>query len=122
MHILLINPPYHSLTSLYGVGAQTPLGLLWVGGALIDAGHKVGLLDAEALRLTVSDVVRRAQAFRPDVIMTGHAGSTGAGDTGQNWPQDAIAICDGAAAAMTRARLPGLKNQSRGIMPSRARK
>ena len=41
MRILLINPPYHSLTSLYGVGAQTPLGLLWIGGALIDAGYEV---------------------------------------------------------------------------------
>jgi anaerobic magnesium-protoporphyrin IX monomethyl ester cyclase len=76
MRILLVNPPYHSLTSLYGVGAQTPLGLLWVGGALIDAGHEVGLLDAEARRFTVIDVVERAVAIRPDVIMSGHAGST----------------------------------------------
>ncbi len=76
MRILLINPPYHSLTSLYGVGAQTPLGLLWIGGALIDAGHDVRLLDAEALRLSAEDIVPRAAEFRPDLIMTGHAGST----------------------------------------------
>ena len=76
LKILIINPPYHSLTSLYGVGAQTPLGLLWVGGALIDAGHEVSLLDAEALRLDVAEVIRRAAAFRPGLIMTGHAGST----------------------------------------------
>ena len=76
MRILVVNPPYHSLTSLHGVGAQTPLGLLWVGGALIDAGHGVGLLDAEARRLGVDDVVEETVAFRPDIIMTGHAGST----------------------------------------------
>jgi anaerobic magnesium-protoporphyrin IX monomethyl ester cyclase len=76
LRILLLNPPYHSLTSLHGVGAQTPLGLLWVGGALIDAGHSVSLLDAEAHRLSVDDVVEHTAVFRPDVIMTGHAGST----------------------------------------------
>ena len=76
MRILLINPPYHSLTSVHGVGAQTPLGLLWVGGALIDAGHAVALLDAEALRLGTAEVVARAAAIKPHLIMTGHAGST----------------------------------------------
>lgn len=76
MRILLINPPYHSLTSLYGVGAQTPLGLLWVGGALVDAGYEVMLVDAEARRLTVGEVVDRAADLDPNIIMTGHAGST----------------------------------------------
>ena len=65
MRILLVNPPYHSLASLYGVGAQTPLGLLWVGGALIDAGHEVTLLDAEARRLTAATRSRHAAAFAP---------------------------------------------------------
>ena len=76
MRILLINPPYHSITSVHGVGAQTPLGLLWIGGALIEAGHEVTLLDAEARRLSVAGVVSQALAHRPDIIMTGHAGST----------------------------------------------
>lgn len=34
---------------------KVPLGLLMVGGALIDAGHKVLLLDAEALHLRDRD-------------------------------------------------------------------
>jgi anaerobic magnesium-protoporphyrin IX monomethyl ester cyclase len=76
LRILIINPPYHSLTSVHGVGAQTPLGLLWVGGALIDAGHEVRLLDAEARRLGTPEVVALAVASSPDLIMTGHAGST----------------------------------------------
>jgi len=52
MKILLINPPYQTLTSNLGVGHQVPLGLLLVGGSLIDAGFDVKLLDAEALHLS----------------------------------------------------------------------
>ena len=106
MRILVINPPYHSLTSLYGVGAQTPLGLLWVGGALIDAGHEVSLLDAEALRLTVSDVAERAAAIRPEIIMTGHAGSTPAHPS-------VIAMARG-----LKARLPNVPIVYGGVYPT----
>src|SRR5947209_4875743 len=76
MRILLINPPYQTLTSTWGVGHQVPLGLLAVGGPLRDAGHTVSLLDAECRRLTTAAVRRAAGAFRPDVVMTGHARST----------------------------------------------
>lgn len=76
MKVLLINPPYQTLTSNLGVGHQVPLGLLMVGGGLIDAGHTVELLDAEALRLRDREIVRRVLASRPDLVMTGHAGST----------------------------------------------
>ncbi len=31
MRILLVNPPFHSATTTYGVGAQVPLGLVLVG-------------------------------------------------------------------------------------------
>ena len=81
MHILLINPPYHAVTSLYGLGAQTPLGLLLVGGALLDAGHRVSLIDAEARRLSSEAIAAEAASLEPDVIMTGHAGSTPAHPT-----------------------------------------
>jgi anaerobic magnesium-protoporphyrin IX monomethyl ester cyclase len=74
--ILLINPPYQTLTSNWGVGHQIPLGLLTVGGPLGDAGHEVRLLDAECCRLTMAAIVSAVGAFRPDVVMTGHAGST----------------------------------------------
>jgi anaerobic magnesium-protoporphyrin IX monomethyl ester cyclase len=76
VRILLINPPYQTLTSNWGVGHQVPLGLLMVGGPLRDAGHEVRLLDAECRRLTAAAIVRAVAAFRPDVVMTGHAGST----------------------------------------------
>ena len=76
MRILLINPPYQTITSNYGVGHQVPLGLLMVGGPLLDAGHDVKLLAAECRRLSDSAIVREVQLRQPDVVMTGHAGST----------------------------------------------
>ena len=76
MNVLLINPPYQTLTSNLGVGHQVPLGLLMIGGALIDAGHQVRLLDAECRRLSVDAVAMRVRRMSPDVVMTGHAGST----------------------------------------------
>src|SRR5213594_3575150 len=76
MKIVLINPPYQTLASNLGVGHQVPLGLLMVGGALIDAGKDVSLLDAEARHLSIDDIVREVRQRRPRVVMTGHAGST----------------------------------------------
>jgi anaerobic magnesium-protoporphyrin IX monomethyl ester cyclase len=76
VRILLINPPYQTLTSNWGVGHQIPLGLLAIGGPLLDAGHTVRLLDAEYRKLTLSAIRRAVGAFHPDIVMTGHAGST----------------------------------------------
>lgn len=75
MRVLLINPPYRTVTGR-GLGAQTPLGLLLVGGALLRAGHEVALLDSEARRLSIAQIAAEAASFAPDAIMTGHAGST----------------------------------------------
>ena len=76
MRILLINPPYLTLTSILGVGHQVPLGLLMVGGSLIDACHEVELLDAERRHLSIRRIIREVRKFQPDIVMTGHAGST----------------------------------------------
>ena len=76
MRILLINPPYVTFTSRFGVGHQIPLGLLMVGGALLDRGHEVELLDAERRHLKTSAIIREVRAFAPHIVMTGHAGST----------------------------------------------
>ena len=81
MNVLLINPPYQTLTSNFGVGHQVPLGLLTVGGPLIDAGHRVRLLDAERRHLGHREIVRAMREFGADVVMTGHAGSTPAHPT-----------------------------------------
>src|SRR5688572_4986422 len=76
MRILLLNPPYQTLTSNLGVGHQVPLGLLMLGGPLLDAGFHVRLLDAEARRLSIRRIVECIGHLDPRIVMTGHAGST----------------------------------------------
>lgn len=75
MRILFVNPPYISLTSR-GVGHQIPFGLLCVAGPLIDAGHECQLIDAERHHMTADEIEAAIKAFAPDMVMTGHAGST----------------------------------------------
>lgn len=76
MRVLLVNPPYQTFTSNLGVGHQIPLGLLMAGGPLLDAGHRVRLLDAECLHLSPEFIAEETDRWRADVVMTGHAGST----------------------------------------------
>src|SRR5437868_2666106 len=76
MRVLLINPPYQTITSNFGVGHQVPLGLLMVGGALIDRGHQVHLLDAECRKMSIQQIADAVNRHEPEMIMTGHAGST----------------------------------------------
>ena len=76
MRVLLVNPPYRCVTSDKGLGHQTPLGLLCIGGPLIDAGHTVRLHDAELLHSSDAQLLAAMAEFMPDVVMTGHAGST----------------------------------------------
>ena len=81
MRILLINPPYRAVSSAHGLGEQTPLGLLAIGGPLLDAGHDVTLLDAEVLRMTVMQVADEVRRLAPELVLTGHGGSTPAHPT-----------------------------------------
>lgn len=92
MRVLLINVPHPSIGSRIPDDHLPPLGLLAVGGPLIDDGHEVRLLDAdlEAGRETVfsrwrpgqfgrTSVRRIAEAaarFAPDAVLFGHSGST----------------------------------------------
>ena len=47
MRILLVNVPHPSIGSRMPDDHLPPLGLLCVGGPLLDAGHEVELLDAD---------------------------------------------------------------------------
>ena len=78
MHVLLLNPPHIAIGSRIPLEQLPPLGLLSIGGPLIDAGHDVELLDAEVGPLTHDDVIKRVVAHRPQVLMIGHSGSTSA--------------------------------------------
>jgi len=76
MRILLINPPHPSIGSRIPDEHLPPLGLLAVGGPLVDAGHAVRLLDAEFGPLPFHQIVAEAQAYAPEAILVGHSGST----------------------------------------------
>jgi anaerobic magnesium-protoporphyrin IX monomethyl ester cyclase len=76
MRILLVNPPHPSIGSRIPQEHLPPLGLLSVGGPLIDAGHQVRLLDAEFGPLSVHQIVDQVKSYKPQAILIGHSGST----------------------------------------------
>jgi anaerobic magnesium-protoporphyrin IX monomethyl ester cyclase len=55
VRILLVNPPHPSIGSRIPHEHLPPLGLLALGGPLLDAGQEVRLLDAEFGPMTVGD-------------------------------------------------------------------
>ena len=76
MRILLINPPHPSIGSRIPHEHLAPLGLLAIGGPLLDAGHEVRLLDAEFGPMSTQEIVTQAVTFAPQAILLGHSGST----------------------------------------------
>jgi len=92
VRVLLINVPHPAIGSRIPDDHLPPLGLLALGGPLIDDGHEVRLLDAdlEAGResllswwrpgrfgpTSTSNIAVEAAAWRPDVVLFGHSGST----------------------------------------------
>jgi anaerobic magnesium-protoporphyrin IX monomethyl ester cyclase len=78
MKILIINPPHLSIGSRMPNEHLPPLGLLSIGGPLIDAGHEVNLLDADYYNYSIEVVVQKIEACTPDAILLGHSGSTSA--------------------------------------------
>jgi anaerobic magnesium-protoporphyrin IX monomethyl ester cyclase len=78
VRILIINPPHPSIGSRIPREQLPPLGLLAVGGPLIDAGHEVRLLDGEFGPMPEGEVVREAVRWGPEAVLLGHSGSTSA--------------------------------------------
>ncbi len=76
MRILLINVPHPSIGSRIPDDHLPPLGLLSIGGPLIDDGHEVRLLDAEFGPMPMRAIVAEAVRFAPDAVLFGHSGST----------------------------------------------
>jgi anaerobic magnesium-protoporphyrin IX monomethyl ester cyclase len=76
MRILLINPGHPSIGSRIPDEHLPPLGLLSIGGPLIDDGHHVQLLDAEFGPMPLSDIIAEVLAYLPDAVLVGHSGST----------------------------------------------
>ncbi|MBE9175051.1 magnesium-protoporphyrin IX monomethyl ester anaerobic oxidative cyclase [Synechocystis salina LEGE 06155] len=78
MRILIINPPHPAIGSRIPREQLPPLGLLLVGGSLLDAGHDVTLVDAELGPLSHSEIVRKVVTHQPQILLIGHSGSTSA--------------------------------------------
>ncbi|MBM3882060.1 MAG: magnesium-protoporphyrin IX monomethyl ester anaerobic oxidative cyclase [Verrucomicrobia bacterium] len=81
MKLLLLNPPHPAIGSRIPREHLPPLGLLALGGPLLDAGHQVELLDAEFGPLTTAEMVGRVCHASPDAVLVGHSGSTSAHPT-----------------------------------------
>ena len=78
MRLLLVNVPHPAIGSRIPDDHLPPLGLLAIGGPLLDAGHEVRLLDGELGPMSTAALVSEAVAFRPDAVLFGHSGSTSA--------------------------------------------
>lgn len=78
MRILLINPPHPSIGSRLAGEHLPPLGLLSIGGPLIDRGHEVRLLDADIRPMACADIVSETLKYNPALVLLGHSGSTSA--------------------------------------------
>ncbi|MFT5822796.1 MAG: anaerobic magnesium-protoporphyrin IX monomethyl ester cyclase [Crocinitomix sp.] len=78
MNILLINPAHKSIGSRMAKEHLPPLGLLCIGGPLIDAGYHVELLDADYSNMPIDKVIAKAALKNPDLVLMGHSGSTSA--------------------------------------------
>ncbi len=76
MRVLLVNPPHPSIGSRIPQEHLPPLGLLSLGGPLLDAGHQVNLVDAEFGPLPLSQIVAEVRDWNPDAVLMGHSGST----------------------------------------------
>lgn len=81
MNITLINPPHTAIGSRIPREHLPPLGLLSIGGPLIDAGFNVKLIDAEFGPLPLIEIVRRVRLLKSHAVMIGHSGSSTAHPT-----------------------------------------
>jgi anaerobic magnesium-protoporphyrin IX monomethyl ester cyclase len=78
MNLLLLNPPHPAIGSRIPTEHLPPLGLLALGGPLLDAGHRVQLLDADIAPLSRAEIVAEVRRVEPDAVLLGHSGSTSA--------------------------------------------
>jgi anaerobic magnesium-protoporphyrin IX monomethyl ester cyclase len=79
--IVLINPARHFIANEHGLGYLIPLGLICIGGPLIDAGFSVKLIDHDLYGWTDKRLIQEISDFNSDYILLGHSGSTAAHKT-----------------------------------------
>lgn len=76
MRVVLVNVPHPAIGSRIPKEQLPPLGLLCIGGPLIDAGHAVTLIDGEFGPMPLPELARRIVALAPDAVLFGHSGSS----------------------------------------------
>jgi len=107
MKILLLNPPNIAIGSRIPKEKLPPLGLLYLGGSLIDIGYDdIELLNADYSNMSDELILKKVEAYNPDVILIGHSGSTSAHPI-------AMRIC-----SKIKAILPTVKIVYGGVYPS----
>ena len=79
--IVLINPARHFIANEHGLGYLIPLGLVCIGGPLIDAGFTVKLIDHDLYGWPNRRLIKEVSDFHADYILLGHSGSTAAHKT-----------------------------------------
>lgn len=79
--VVLINPARHFIANEHGLGYLIPLGLVCLGGPLIDAGFTVKLIDHDLYGWSFERLIQEISEFQADYILLGHSGSTAAHKT-----------------------------------------
>ena len=78
MRVALVNIPHPAIGSRIPKEQLPPLGLLSVGGPLIDDGHEVRLFDGEIGPVPLTQLLDDIVHYRPGLVMFGHSGSSSA--------------------------------------------
>lgn len=106
MRVLIINPPHPAIGSRIPREQLPPLGLLSIGGSLIDAGHHVQLIDGEFGPMSDKAILAEVERAAPDIVMFGHSGSTSGHPI----------VCR--LSRLVRARLPDCRIVYGGVFPT----
>ena len=76
MKIVLLNPKHTTIGSRIPREHLPPLGLLAIGGPLLDDGHDVQLIDADRRSLSINEILVKVAASKAQLLMIGHSGSS----------------------------------------------
>lgn len=76
MKICLLNPPHTAIGSRIPGEHLPPLGLLSIGGPLLDDGHEVQLIDADLHAYGIDQITPLLVQAAPEILMLGHSGSS----------------------------------------------
>lgn len=99
--VLLVQPNYAQGRSYTKYSVTPPLGLCYIAGLLEEKGVGVEILDANALNLSIDDVLRHAAETKPavvgiSVLMGGYKYAT---EIAKKLPKDILSVAGGAYAS-----------------------